>query len=316
MSEIIDLYVWTGQWSLAELLRKIKRTSNSRIRILGAEEYAIMGHSDPTNKLVLRKIKKAIQNTTNTVEFVSGGFPTSKSFYPGNNIIYWKTFWPAYTYHELHRHKHESNNTYFTKAFCNLNNRPWDFRCKMLDTLSERNLISKGAISWNEKNNEYDFKHWKQERLIIDKEYAINMNSYASFPSIFFESFMSLVSESTMDTIFPTEKTYTAIYFKKPFLVWSTLNFHKALQELGFELYDEIFDYSFDSIQNEEERLHAILDQVESIANKDYEKLYNLIAQKAERNYHTLKNIRFNKSLVPDTILKLGGYEELVKDMI
>jgi len=316
MSEIINLYVWTRDWSLGNLLLQIKNTSNTRIRILGAEEYAIMGHSDPANKKVLKEIKKAIRKSTNTVEFVSGAFPTKNSFYPGRNITYWKTFWPAYTYNELHLRKHQSNNTYFTKAFCNLNNKPWDFRCQMLDTLSERNLISKGAISWNEKNNEYNFQHWQEERLIIDKEYAENMNSYESFPSIFFESFMSLVSESTMDTIFPTEKTYTAIYFKKPFLVWSVPNFHKSLQKLGFELYDEIFDYSFDSIEDGEARLNSILDQVENIVDKDYQKLYNLVAEKAERNYDTLKKIRYDKSLVPNTILKFGGYEELVKDMI
>ena len=63
MSEIVNLYVWHGEWSLTKLLHKIRRTSNSRIRILGAEEYAIMGHSDPTNKLVLSKIKKAIRNS-------------------------------------------------------------------------------------------------------------------------------------------------------------------------------------------------------------------------------------------------------------
>lgn len=316
MSEIVNLYVWHNDWSLTKLLRKIRRTSNSRIRILGAEEYAIMGHSDPTNKLVLSKIKKAIQNTTNTIEFVSGGFPTSKSFYPSENVTYWKTFWPAYTYNELHSRGHKATNTSFTKAFVNFNNRPWDFRCKMMDELARRNLISKGAISWNECNIDYDFKHWKQERLIIDKQYAESTNSYKSFPSIFFESFMSLVNESTMDTVFPTEKTYTPIYFKKPFLVWSVPNFHKSLQELGFELYDEIFDYSFDSIENSNQRLNALLDQVEKIIDIDYQTAYDLVANKAERNYNKMMNIRFNISLVPNSILQFGGYEDLVKDMI
>ena len=134
--------------------------------------------------------------------------------------------------------------------------------------------------------------------------------------SIFFESFISLVSESTMETIFPTEKTYTPIYFKKPFLVWSVPNFHKALQELGFELYDEIIDYSFDSIVNDADRLEHIVKQIELLSKTNHKKMYNMVAKKAERNYNKMMNIRFNISLVPNSILRFGGYEDLVKDMI
>lgn len=315
MSENINLLLWHRSWSLSKLLSKIQNNSNKIIRVLGAEEYAIMGLDNPKNAEILKKIEKEIALSSNTVEFVCGGFPTSNSFHPGSNVTYWTTFWPMKTWYELNKFGHVANNNKFTKAYVNLNNKPWKHRCEMIDALSQRNLISNGAISWNECSTNYDFKHWKQERLIIDPEYAKLTAQYRSFPPPFLESFMSLVSESTMDTIFPTEKTYTPIYFKKPFIVWSVPNFHKSLQELGFELYDELFDYSFDSIKDDEERLNAILDQVESIVDKDYQKLYNLVAEKAERNYNILKNIRFDISKVPDSILQFGGYEELVKDM-
>ena len=315
MNEIVNLYMLHHVNILEMLLDTIHNNSNSTIRVLGAEEFALMGWDNPQNKKILKRIKKAIRKSTNTVEFVCGGFPTKKSFHPTGNVTYWKTFWPAYTYDNLHKQGHTANNNRFTKAFVNFNNRPWDFRCKMMDELSKRNLISKGAISWNQTNNDYRFEHWKEERLIIDKEYATSNQEFDSFPLSFFESFMSIVSESTMDTIYPTEKTYTAIYFKKPFLVWSVPNFHKSLQEIGFELYDEIFDYSFDSIENSNQRLDALLDQVEKIIDIDYQTAYNLVADKAERNYNKMMDIRFDISLVPDSILQFGGYEYLVEDM-
>jgi hypothetical protein len=311
----MNLLLWHRSWSLNKLLEAIQNNSETNIRVLGAEEYAIMGWDDPENEKILRQVKQEISNSTNTIEFVCGGFPTSNSFHPGSNVTYWTTFWPTKTYYELNKFGHIANNNKFTKAYVNLNNKPWYFRCEMLDALSQRNLISKGAISWNETNNDYDFKYWKQQRLVIDPEYANTTEQYGSFPPPFLESFMSLVSESTMDTIFPTEKTYTPIYFKKPFLVWSVPNFHKALQDLGFELYDEIFDYSFDSISNNKKRLNELLDQVETIVDKDYQKLYNLVAEKAERNYNILKNIRFDISKVPSSILQHGGYEQLIKEM-
>ena len=311
----MNLLLWHRSWSLNKLLEAIQNNSETNIRVLGAEEYAIMGWDDPENEKILRQIKQEISNSTNTIEFVCGGFPTSNSFHPGPNVTYWTTFWPTKTYYELNKFGHIANNNKFTKAYVNLNNKPWYFRCEMLDALSQRNLISKGAISWNETNNDYDFKYWKQQRLVIDPEYANTTEQYGSFPPPFLESFMSLVSESTMDTIFPTEKTYTPIYFKKPFLVWSVPNFHKALQDLGFELYDEIFDYSFDSISNNKKRLNELLDQVETVVDKDYQKLYNLVAEKAERNYNILKNIRFDIRKVPSSILQHGGYEQLIKEM-
>lgn len=315
MSEIINLLLWHRSWSLEKLLDKIQNNSNALIRVLGAEEYAIMGWDNPDNENILRKIKKEITVSSNTVEFVCGGFPTSNSFHPGTNITHWTSFWPTKTYYELDKWGHVANNNKFTKAYVNLNNKPWYFRCEMLDQLAKRKLISKGAISWNECNIDYDFKHWRQERLIIDPEYAQSTEQYGSFPPEFYESFMSLVSESTMDTIFPTEKTYTPVYFKKPFLVWSVPNYHKALQKLGFELYDEIFDYSFDSVKDNKLRLKLLLDQVESVVDKDYQKLYNLVAEKAERNYNILKDIRFDISKVPSSILQHGGYEQLIKEM-
>ena len=52
---------------------------------------------------------------------------------------------------------------------------------------------------------------------------------------------------SQIDTLFITEKTWKPIVFKKPFLVWGGKGIHTKLKELGFELYEELFDYSFDN---------------------------------------------------------------------
>lgn len=313
--KIINLVLWHRSWSLERLLSTIQNNTDSLIRVLGAEEFAIMGWDSPENSNLLQEIKQAISNSSNTVEFVCGGFPTDKVFHPGNNVVYWKTFWPVKTYYELTRFGHTANNKDFTQAYVSLNNKPWQHRCQMMDMLSRENLLPYGAISWNETNKDYPFKHWKQKRLIIDSEYAKTTEQYGSFPQAFFQSFMSLVNESTMDTIFPTEKTYTPIYFKKPFLVWSVPGFHKALTEHGFELYDEIFDYSFDNILDDQLRLQKLVEQVKKITNLDYNELYKKVAKKAERNYNILVSISQDKSLVPNSVLKFGGYENLIKEM-
>jgi hypothetical protein len=65
-------------------------------------------------------------------------------------------------------------------------------------------------------------------------------------PLEYYQTNCDLVLESTIDTLFITEKTWKPIVFKKPFLVWGSQGLHAKLKDLGFELYDELFDYSFD----------------------------------------------------------------------
>ena len=65
-------------------------------------------------------------------------------------------------------------------------------------------------------------------------------------PLEYYQSNCDLVLESTIETLFITEKTWKPIVFKKPFLVWGGQGLHAKLKDLGFELYDELFDYSFD----------------------------------------------------------------------
>jgi hypothetical protein len=79
----MNLLLWHRSWSLNKLLEAIQNNSETNIRVLGAEEYAIMGWDDPENEKILRQIKQEISNSTNIIEFVCGGFPTSNSFHPG-----------------------------------------------------------------------------------------------------------------------------------------------------------------------------------------------------------------------------------------
>ena len=56
-------------------------------------------------------------------------------------------------------------------------------------------------------------------------------------------------------------------------------------------MYDEIFDYSFDSKETRTERIIGICENLDNLKNKDYSKLYNLISDKLERNRQTALNI-------------------------
>ena len=66
-----------------------------------------------------------------------------------------------------------------------------------------------------------------------------------------------------------SEKTMKPIGFEKPFLVIGCAGWYKIFEELGFKLYDELFDYSFDKIEPFRHRHQAIISQIKDILNMD-----------------------------------------------
>lgn len=58
--------------------------------------------------------------------------------------------------------------------------------------------------------------------------------------------------------VFFTEKTYKAIACKHPFIIMGAKNSLKCLRDLGYKTFPNIFNESYDTISNDEERLLAI----------------------------------------------------------
>ena len=82
--------------------------------------------------------------------------------------------------------------------------------------------------------------------------------------------------ESEIDLIIETyhirafglsDKTCKALGHCKPFLVIGCAGWYKIFQQLGFKLYDELFDYSFDEIESFRSRHAAMMAQMKDILN-------------------------------------------------
>ena len=90
----------------------------------------------------------------------------------------------------------------------------------------------------------------------------------------YLQSNIDLVLEADIDTLFITEKTWKPIVFKKPFIIYGGKGIHSKLEELGFKLHIELFDYSFD---NEDNRLDLICEQVNKYIDMHPNKLRDII---------------------------------------
>ena len=88
---------------------------------------------------------------------------------------------------------------------------------------------------------------------------------------------LSIVTESTTEQFFLTEKTAVPILFGKPFLALACQHYHKTLiDEFGFRPYD-IFDYSFDDEPDEGRRIQGILNNLHALKNQNYQSLHDAI---------------------------------------
>lgn len=92
---------------------------------------------------------------------------------------------------------------------------------------------------------------------------------------------------------YPTEKIWKAIKCKHPFIVAAPPYFLQGLREMGYKTFDPYIDETYDTIENEEERILAIMDQAEKIANmndEEVKKWLNSIQEITQYNYERFMN--------------------------
>ncbi len=243
-------------------------------------------------------------------------------------ILYWPTYLITHTwtgllnsYIEHHNLKekfinpqHLSIEKKFDYLYINLNNKSRYHRCLMMEKLCENNLMDKGLNSWNMLSTEYygcisdlnltfasfDFKCWEEKKMNID-DYKIDSTIVDEYSKKLLQpnALISLVTETFYRTNFITEKTFRPIFLEQPFIVLGGKNQNKELLNLGFELYDEIFDYSFDSDDSLENRVQGVIDNLNRIKDRNYYELYEELLPKIKRNKNRIVEIYYNDTLNP-----------------
>ncbi len=215
------------------------------------------------------------------------------------------------------------------KLFLNLNSRDRSHRYIMMDILERYNLIDDGIISWNSIGNytsvdtpigivnlydiDYKLKYWYPELKQVDqfwefapqtiykKDAKINIINKVGGPFFYkkvkHQYFIEIVTETEVLFNRITEKTLKPLFFQKPFMVLTAKGFHKELTNFGFELYDEIIDYSFDELPSTDMvgKSELICRNLTNLKEKDYTELHRIIYPKLIRNKKRLIDIYNNK---------------------
>lgn len=248
-----------------------------------------------------------------TSKFVKPLHDAEATRYRNVVIQHWGTFLLTDTiFHR--RHIPESVPEPFRFPFISMNNKPHAHRCLMLDTLAKYSLIDRGAVSWRDEQYRseshtafrYPFKHWSPvTKMLTEADTAFN---HLRLPSEYNQSFVQLVVESSPRVSIASEKTWMPIINKKLFVVFGAQHHHAMLQDYGFLLYDEIFDYSFDKEPDQETRAEIIVHDLIRIVNTpllEQHQIYNLMVPKLEYNYNLAMTLAKDRTQIPEIIQEL-----------
>jgi hypothetical protein len=184
------------------------------------------------------------------------------------------------------------------------------------NTISYDNYILKySGQDLASKSDTYDIVHFDKGMFdpytwILDKYY--HSVSQTLPIEIYNQSYFNLVVETdiiTKDNFLLTEKTIKSLISGMPFVIMSTPYFLKNLKALGFETFDSLWDESYDTIIDFDQRIVAVSNLCDQLGKFDWElykpQLQN-IARVNQLNFLNLNRLA-NKEFIEfeNTILEL-----------
>ena len=153
--------------------------------------------------------------------------------------------------------------------------------------------------------------------IVVDLEKDIELiepyigSSYVH--EMYINSYFNILTETSYNyensiignNIFPTEKTYRAIFGMQPIIVVTNPGFLKYLKSMGFKTFPEFFDESYDEIEDSRERMNAIVKEIKKVCSLSLEELH-------DRYYNIFDKLEHNRNrlieIVDDREINYGNY--------
>jgi hypothetical protein len=116
------------------------------------------------------------------------------------------------------------------------------------------------------------------------------------------QTYLSIVVESVVNPmphtpIFITEKTFKPLAFRHPFMVYGNAGTLKSLHDMGFVTFNNLWDESYDNINDTDTRKNHIIELLKNVEAKNYD------AETLQRLDHNHAHF-FDRDLVIDRIKK------------
>jgi hypothetical protein len=273
----------------------------------------------------LAQIYKILEVNNSTLEIWLGNFEETQGIktvgidLPNDRIsvVNWNTFLMYESYDYYIKEHLKVSNLKIDKPYVCLNNRVTYYRCMMLDALAKHDLIKDGYVSWRKHLDDgiYEdiFEYFDNRTIFLEDKSHNFKTEHVIYEEKFFKGFVNIISEGEVLLKDLSEKTFHAILHKRPFLILGSPGIHKTLTTLGFKLFENIFDYSFDEKEKIEDRIEGIILNIKSILDKDYSLLKNQIDEILEYNFNRYIEILHDPKSIPDNIWLYGNMNDITQ---
>lgn len=198
--------------------------------------------------------------------------------------------------------------------FTCLNHQPHGHRVMMVDMLAKHKLLKKNFYSWHFALNtdEYIPRYWDGNISHVDGKFVGQQNR---FPDVMYRSVIDLITESTTNAPFITEKTFNAILFKKPFMILGYPGIHKELERQGFRLPRNVINYNFDNEPDDLKRAEMIALELKRLSKLNLSNLQKSLRPTVDYNSkHALKVVKRQEG-IPQIFFDYKYYKEYLEDI-
>lgn len=140
-------------------------------------------------------------------------------------------------------------------------------------------------------------------------------NLYADPPEDYNSALIDIVTETSLVSTFRTEKCVWPLVYMKPFVILGARYINHNLQKYGFELYDELIDYTFDTIESPRERVNAMAQEMRRLneLKLDFNEQLMILKPKIERNLKNYLELCFKDPYLPSIIKDLGNNKDILR---
>jgi len=193
-----------------------------------------------------------------------------------NESIWWRN---------LGYHRYQPNKQYSKLAFMPIRRQDHD-RDKIVNALGAR----------------LDTFVWSYRAQTLPNDAPTTQDNYQRFfnPEWYDSTYFSVVVETILQGMagnrWVSEKSFKPIAYKHPFITIGQHGSLKKLRSQGFETYENLFDESYDDIYDFDQRLNAVIKNIDTFDTQTYD---SLTLEKSQHNHARF----FNQELVEARIV-------------
>ena len=217
------------------------------------------------------------------------------------------SFWGYFAVNEYAAYKNIDLPWTGDKLFLSYNRKPYGHRLTLIRTLTSAMLMCKGIVTMG--NDDPIKAITVKENIIIENENVLGNigipNDICTLGShdLWQQAFINVVTETTTNGTFLSEKIWKPIIGKRPFLLLGPPGSLMRLTELGFKTFHKWFDEDYDAEEDQEWAIHIIVDTLEGISQLNHNEqlqMYSEMKEILEYNHHHFFNefARSNKKLM------------------